>query len=67
MKKRKSLKFNENVSETENTDTSKVEKSAKDFYTVLCPQMSPIHFSLAEPVFRKLWSKIRSFIKSFGK
>jgi predicted nucleotide-binding protein (sugar kinase/HSP70/actin superfamily) len=53
MKERKSLNLNENISKTENTNTSKTEKNAKDFYTVLCPQMSPIHFSLAGSVFRK--------------
>lgn len=29
------------------------EQMRKDNYTILCPQMSPIHFELLEPVFRK--------------
>lgn len=28
-------------------------KMRKDGYTILCPQMSPIHFDLLEPVFKK--------------
>jgi predicted nucleotide-binding protein (sugar kinase/HSP70/actin superfamily) len=34
-------------------------KSAKDFYTVLCPQISPIHFNLAESVFNKYEVKLK--------
>lgn len=63
MKEHKTLKLDENISETKNINTSKVEKSAKDFYTVLCPQMSPIHFSLAESIFRKYGVKLEVLSK----
>jgi predicted CoA-substrate-specific enzyme activase len=33
--------------------TEFTEQMRKDNYTILCPQMSPIHFELLEPVFRK--------------
>ena len=33
-------------------------KEMKENYTILCPQMSPIHFNLIEPAFRKAGYKI---------
>ncbi|XCP83631.1 acyl-CoA dehydratase activase-related protein [Roseburia hominis] len=33
-------------------------KEMRDTYTILCPQMSPIHFSLIEPAFRQAGYKI---------
>jgi predicted nucleotide-binding protein (sugar kinase/HSP70/actin superfamily) len=63
MKERKPLVLNKNVSETADVVALKRKKSAKDFYTVLCPQMSPIHFSLTESVFRKYGVKLEVLSK----
>jgi predicted CoA-substrate-specific enzyme activase len=59
MKERKSLKFKRDIPKVENINALKTVKSAKDFHTVLCPQMSPIHFSLAESVFNKYGVKLK--------
>jgi predicted CoA-substrate-specific enzyme activase len=59
MKEHKYLKLNNNISETEDITISKTEKRVKDFNTVLCPQMSPIHFSLIEIAFNKHRLKLK--------
>ena len=50
IKERKGLKFREDV--FEGTKFSEFTKDMKDSYTVLCPQMSPIHFRLAGSIMR---------------
>jgi predicted CoA-substrate-specific enzyme activase len=59
MKERKYLKLNNNIFKTEDINISKTEKGMKDFNTVLCPQMSPIHFSLIELAFNKHGLKLK--------
>ena len=50
IKERKGLKFSEDV--FEGTKFSEFTRDMKDSYTVLCPQMSPIHFRLAGAIMR---------------
>jgi predicted CoA-substrate-specific enzyme activase len=59
IKERKYLKLNNNISGTEDIAISKTGKRVKDFNTVLCPQMSPIHFSLIEIAFNKHELKLK--------
>ncbi len=50
IKERKGLKFSEDV--FEGTKFSEFTKDMKDSYTILCPQMSPVHFRLAGAIMR---------------
>lgn len=50
IKERKGLKFSEDV--FEGSRFSEFTKDMKDSYTILCPQMSPIHFRLAGAIMR---------------
>lgn len=50
IKERKGLKFSEDV--FEGSKFSEFTKDMKDSYTILCPQMSPIHFRLAGSIMR---------------
>ncbi|OEG69557.1 hypothetical protein ATZ36_08855 [Candidatus Endomicrobiellum trichonymphae] len=50
IKERKGLKFKDNI--FEGTKFSEFTKDMKDSHTILCPQMSPVHFRLAGSVMR---------------
>jgi len=50
IKERKGLKFSENV--FDGTKFSEFTKDMRDSYTILCPQMSPIHFRLLGAITR---------------
>lgn len=50
IKERKGLKFRDDV--FEGSKFSEFTKDMKDSYTILCPQMSPIHFKLAGSIMR---------------
>ncbi|GHT73332.1 2-hydroxyglutaryl-CoA dehydratase [Endomicrobiia bacterium] len=50
IRERKGLKFKEDT--FENTKFSEFTKDMKESYTILCPQLSPIHFRLASSVIR---------------
>jgi predicted CoA-substrate-specific enzyme activase len=67
IKERKRLKLSKNISEMEGINTSKTEKGVKDFNTLLCPQMSPIHFSLIESAFHKHGLKLKVLSKVSSK
>ena len=51
--KRKEQKIESVSGETAYHRTEFTEKMFRDGYTILAPQMSPIHFNILEPVFRK--------------
>ncbi len=53
IKERKGLKFKDNIFEgTKFSKFSEFTKDMKDSHTILCPQMSPVHFRLAGSVMR---------------
>lgn len=56
IKERKGLKFSEDV--FEGSKFSEFTKDMKDSYTILCPQMSPIHFRLAGSIMRSRGIKL---------
>ncbi|MDR1940958.1 MAG: acyl-CoA dehydratase activase-related protein [Endomicrobium sp.] len=56
IKERKGLKFSEDV--FEGTKFSEFTKDMKDSYTILCPQMSPVHFRLAGAIMRNRGIKL---------
>jgi predicted CoA-substrate-specific enzyme activase len=59
IKERKGLKFKDNIFErTKFSKFSEFTKDMKDSHTILCPQMSPIHFRLAGSVMRNYGIKL---------
>jgi predicted CoA-substrate-specific enzyme activase len=59
IKERKGLKFKDNIFErTKFSKFSEFTKDMRNSYTILCPQMSPVHFRLAGSVMRKYGIKL---------
>ncbi|OEG71321.1 2-hydroxyglutaryl-CoA dehydratase [Candidatus Endomicrobiellum trichonymphae] len=59
IKERKGLKFKDNIFEgTKFSKFLEFTKDMKDSHTILCPQMSPVHFRLAGPVMRNYGIKL---------
>ena len=56
IKERRGLKFSDDV--FDGTKFSKFTKDMKDSYTILCPQMSPIHFRLLGSIMRNRGIKL---------
>ncbi|MCA6079862.1 MAG: acyl-CoA dehydratase activase-related protein [Endomicrobium sp.] len=59
IKERKGLKFKDNIFErTKFSKFSEFTKDMRNSYTILCPQMSPVHFRLAGSIMRKYGIKL---------